>query len=62
MPLTATEIEAIVEENFAEDIKLPSDVSSWTESDFTIFLHCGLDDASVAGEEGGEELRLWKEH
>ena len=38
MPLTATEIEAIVEENFAEDIKLPSDVSSWTESQLRDYL------------------------
>lgn len=38
--------------------------SSWTESDFTIllFLHCGLDGSSMTGEDGGEELQLWKEH
>ena len=38
--------------------------SSWTESDFTIlvFLHCGFEDASMIGDEGGEELQLWKEH
>ena len=38
--------------------------SSWTESDFTIlfFLHCDLYAASTAGEVGGEELQLWKEH